>query len=238
LRRFIIAAVVIVAVIAVVYFTKPGPSERPPDNSPGAGETLDIPSYRAPTEIEVGDGGATADGGAPTAASVPVAKHGKDAVVRSQSGGGGKLKVVKRERYPADWDNPHEVPFRVLKQLRREYRRQGDFNEASVRKYSGAAVEVRGAVMPIDPVGEEGVLKRFWIANTMIVMAGCVFCFPPTMGDLVYVDSSSQPYKVDREQLYRSIVKVEAIGRLELGPNRSSDGVEYMFGLELKEITD
>jgi hypothetical protein len=238
LKRIIIAAVVVVAVVAVVYFTKPGPPERPPDDQASAGETLDIPSYRAPTAIESNDGGPTADAGAPTAASVPVTKHGKNAVVRSQGDDSGKLKVVERKRYPADWDNPHEVPFRVLKKLRREFRQQGDFNQDTARQYSGAAVRVRGAVMPIDPVGEEGLLKRFWIANTIIVMAGCVFCFPPTMGDLVYVDAGSDPYEVDREQLYRSIVKVEALGRLELGPNRSADGVEYMFGLELKEISD
>ena len=238
MKRLIIAAVVIVAVVAVVYFTKPGAPERPPENKPSVGERLDIPSYRAPTEIEIGDGGATGDGGAPTAASVPVSKHGKNAVVRSKEGGSVKLPVVKRQRFRADWDHPIEVPFREFKRLRREYRRDKDFTAETLQRFSGAAVQVRGAVMPIDPVGEEGVLRRFWIANTMIVMAGCVFCFPPTMGDLVYVDASSKPYEVDREQLYRSIVKVEALGRLELGPNRSSDGVEYMFGLELKEISD
>jgi hypothetical protein len=237
-KPYIIAGVVIVAVVAVVYFTKPGPPERQRDDEPTADATPDIPSYRAPTELKIGDGGAAPESKAPTAASVPVSKHGKDAVVRSKEGDSVRLPAVKRKRFPADWDKPIEVPFREFKRLRREYRQAKDFTSETLRRFSGAAVQVRGAVMPIDPVGEEGVLKRFWIANTMIVMAGCVFCFPPTMGDLVYVDASSKPYEVDREQLYRSIVKVEALGRLELGPNRSSDGVEYMFGLELREISD
>ena len=94
----------------------------------------------------------------------------------------------------------------------------------------------RGAVMPIDAVPKSGKMSRFWLANPMVVMAGCVFCNPPTMADLIFVSTpKGAPLEVDRERLYRGVVYTKLPGRLRLGPHTSSDGVEYLFSLELKE---
>ena len=92
--------------------------------------------------------------------------------------------------------------------------------------------------MPIDPVSDSGEMKRFWLANPVIVMAGCVFCNPPTMGDLVYVTANAAPITIDPERLFRGVVMLRVLGRLELGPQKSSDGVEYVFGFELRKLVE
>jgi len=92
--------------------------------------------------------------------------------------------------------------------------------------------------MPIDPVPRSGEMQRFWLANPVVVMAGCVFCNPPTLGDLVYVTTDGAPLVVDRERLYRSVVYATLLGRLELGPGKSDDGVEYLFSMKMRERTE
>ena len=241
MKKAVIVAAVIVAAAAAVYLTKPGRGSAP--GSGAGGEADEKIVYWSPTA----DGGpdAAADGGgAPKRRIVSGGGggggrkiHDADSVVRTKDDEKG-YEFVERKQYPPDWSAPLDTPFRVLKDLRRQYRRTRTFDDATLRKYSGAAVRVSGAVMPIDPVPDSGEMERFWVANTMIVMAGCVFCFPPTMGDLVYIDASDEPYEVNREKLYRSVVKVEALGRLELGPRRTDDGVEYMFGMKLRSIDD
>lgn len=236
MKKALIVVAAVAALGGALYLTKPGGSgSAPPVDGGDAGPAERI-VYWSPAMDGGPDGGAAPDG----AAKRPRQRrmHGSADVVRSGDADGEAYQPVQRPRFAPDWKNPLDLPFRELKALRREFRRSGDFSEETVRKVSGAAVTIHGAVMPIDPVPENSRMQRFWVANTVIVMAGCVFCFPPTMGDLVYVDARKRPYKVDREQLYRSIVKVEARGRLILGPGRSPDGVEYMFGLELEKIRD
>ncbi|MFO8071082.1 MAG: hypothetical protein R6V85_04330 [Polyangia bacterium] len=249
MKKAILVVAALVAVGVAVYLTKPGRgssaggqrrSERGSAASADGGPAEKI-VYWSPSADAGPD--ASSDGGTKTVGSSFSGGggrkvHGADAVVRTKKKKADRYEAVDRKQYPPDWSSPLEIPFRELKDLRAQYRRTDTFDEKTLRKYSGAAVRVSGAVMPIDPVPESGEMKRFWVANTVIVMAGCVFCFPPTMGDLVYVDASGDPYEVDREKLYRSVVKVEALGRLELGPNRTEDGVEYMFGMELKSIED
>jgi hypothetical protein len=239
LKKAIIAVGVCAVLGVVLYLTKPGGT----GSAPPVGDADAGPPERIVTWSPGADAGP--DGGAASAAATAPAKrpgqrrmHGSADVVRSGDADEEPYRAVVRPRFPPDWKNPVDLPFRQLKALRREFRQNRDFGEETVRRFSGAAVVVSGAIMPIDPVPENSRMTRFWVANTVIVMAGCVFCFPPTMGDLVYVDASRKPYKVDREQLYRSIVKVKAHGRLVLGPGRSPDGVEYMFGLELSKIED
>ncbi len=236
------------AVLGVVlYLTKPGGAGSLPTGDQPSG-SLAGGADAGPTERIVYwspslDGGP--DGGTASAAVAGSRKrpkkrrlHGSADVVRTKDAQEEPYRAVVRPRFPPDWKAPIDLPFRQLKALRREFRQSHDFSDEKVRRYSGAAVMISGAVMPIDPVPDNGRMKRFWVANTIVVMAGCVFCFPPTMGDLVYVDAGRNPYKVDREQLYRSIVQVKALGRMVLGPGRSPDGVEYMFGLELSKIED
>lgn len=148
--------------------------------------------------------------------------------------------AVERPMYPADWKKPQLLPMRRLKELylglTMATNLGKDFDEQVVKELSGAAVIVTGAIMPLDEIPEDGRFERFWIAHPSLVMKGCVFCSPPTLGDLVYVDATDHPIHVDPEDLYNTVVISSVLGRLELGPSKTEDGIEYMYGLELEDI--
>jgi hypothetical protein len=166
-------------------------------------------------------------------------EHGRSAVLRAPEQA--EIAFLATPRPAAagpQWDSPLELKFFDLKERYRAYRKQGDFEPDVLSKLHGAAVVIAGAVMPIDPVSDSGEMKRFWLANPVIVMAGCVFCNPPTMGDLVYVTSAERPIQIDPERLFRGIVVLRGLGRLELGPRQSTDGIAYLFGLELRSVVD
>ena len=231
---------------AAVYLTKPGPGTVAVDGDSAAergsltGSDGDRRDRETPAEEEREGNLAGADGGSQTPESEdisttpPSARHGEDAVVRAGENLGGKIDRKRLTGTP-DWSSPASLGFGDFKKLRRQFRRAGDFTPDELSRLHGAAVIVRGALMPIDPVPESGKLERFWLANPIVVMAGCVFCNPPTMADLVYVRTNGAPLKVDRERLYRSVVYAKLLGRFELGPGKSEDGVEYMFGMDLEE---
>ena len=138
----------------------------------------------------------------------------------------------------ADWSHPIVLSQRRRNELYEHHRRSGSFPASVVAELHGTAVEVTGAVMPIDPVPSDGALARFWLSEPSIVMAGCAFCNPPTLGDLVYVERRDVKFRVEPERLYDAVVIVKVIGRLFLGPARTEDGVEYLYRLELKEVLD
>ena len=230
---------------AFVYLTKPDPGTASTGDGP-AGE----PDKRfeadkepkadgahqeeSPGKVAEADPGSADDRARATDATPPSARHGDDAVVRA----GENLSIGTARKRPTgtpDWSSPTSLGFRDFKMLRRQFRHAGDFTPDEISRLHGAAVTVRGALMPIDPVPESGKLERFWLANPIVVMAGCVFCNPPTMADLIYVRTSGDPLEVDRERLYRSVVYAKLLGRFELGPGKSADGVEYMFGMDLEE---
>ncbi|MCP4674486.1 MAG: hypothetical protein GY854_03005 [Deltaproteobacteria bacterium] len=159
--------------------------------------------------------------------------HGPSDVVRSRDRI--ETQTKKRRQFAPKWDSPSELTFASLKRHYRRYQSEGDFGEDQVQALSGAAIKLRGAVMPIDPVPKSGEMKRFWLSNPVIVMAGCVFCRPPTLADIVYVTMpEGGSFRVDREKLYRGIVITEILGRLDLGPVKT-DNVDYLFGLDLKK---
>lgn len=135
-------------------------------------------------------------------------------------------------------EQPTPLKFFGLKQHYRAYRKRSGFDAELLQSLSGAAVKMTGAFMPIDPIPDDGKVKRFWLANPLVVMAGCVFCTPPTLADLVYVTTGEQPLAVDREKLFSSVVMLELLGRLRLGPQTTADGVQYLFGMELRERLD
>jgi hypothetical protein len=54
----------------------------------------------------------------------------------------------------------------------------------------------------------------------------------------VLVTASREPLEVDPERLFRGVVVVKLLGRLRLGPARTKDGVEYLFGMELEREMD
>jgi len=137
-----------------------------------------------------------------------------------------------------DWSHPIVFSQRRRNELYEHRRRNRSFPAGVVAELHGASIEVTGAVMPIDPVPSDGSLNRFWLSEPSIVMAGCAFCNPPTLGDLVYVERGEVEFRVEPERLYDAVVIVKVIGRLFLGPARTTDGVEYLYRLELKEVLD
>jgi hypothetical protein len=237
--KILVGVAAVGALSAVVVLTRPGPGD--PVLSPSRVADREPPEPEPP-EPEPPDAGrpdaGSADGGS-AGGKTAADGHGPNDVVRTRDMEVKPAATAARPRFAPDWDNPKTLTFAGLRKYRREYRKHGDFSEQTVRELSGAAAVIKGAVMPIDPLPESGKMQRLWIANPMVVMAGCVFCNPPTLADIVYVQAPpGEPYGADRERLYRSVVIAEARGRLVLGPIKSSDGVEYMFGLDLTEIAD
>lgn len=242
--KVVVGVAVVGALSAAVVLTRPGPGDPiPPSDRAASRETPEPepPEPEPPDTIQPDAGPADAGVAVADAAVNPAASdgHGPNDVVRTRDIAFKAVRGRKRPRFEPNWDAPTTLTFAGLRKYRREYRKNGDFSEQTVRELSGAAVVIKGAVMPIDPLPESGEMQRLWIANPMVVMAGCVFCNPPTLADIVYVEAPrGKPYGADRERLYRSVVIAEARGRLVLGPVKTGDGVEYMFGLELIQISD
>jgi hypothetical protein len=143
--------------------------------------------------------------------------------------------LVRPDTAP-DWDAAKPLPWDRLGTLYSGfsigYKMGGDFTPEVVALH-GTAVEIEGAVLPIDP--PKGALKRFWLVRPEVARKGCLFCKPPAPGDAVYVDASKRPLKVDRAKMYTDVVVIKAVGRFLLGPAKTKDGIEYLWGLELKE---
>jgi len=100
----------------------------------------------------------------------------------------------------------------------------------------GAAAIVMGAVVPIDPPSKDGELTRFWLVKPKAVAQGCVFCAPVGLGDLVFVEvPKGRSFRVPRQRLYQDVVVVYLLGRFQLGPAITPDGVGYLLGLEYRE---
>ena len=166
-----------------------------------------------------------------------VAEHGLNAVLKVKE----KLRKGEPTELPLvepNWNNPFFMDFNVLLLLYRYYSNHGYFSQKSVEGLNGAAVILQGALMPIEPPPESGIMKRFWVANPRIVMAGCVFCNPPTLGDIVYVDASKNPIKVNREELYKNVVIIRAAGRFFLGPRQTEGEEEHLYSLELFSLIE
>jgi len=164
-------------------------------------------------------------------------QHDAGDTVRASAGGfdlkGGALTVFEPQ-----WNNPFNLTFSTLVKEYRHYKTESSFIPDGLPKMNGGAVSISGAVMPIDAPPESGEMRRFWLANPTVVMAGCVFCNPPTLADLIYVNAESKPLKVDREELYRGVMVVRILGRFFVEAAKTADGVEYLFRMEMKELED
>ncbi len=164
-------------------------------------------------------------------------QHGVGDVVRAR-GTKKTAEISGLSLKQADWNDVQPLTFRALTKDYRTYRKSKTFPEGGISGHHGAAVRISGAIMPIDSPGPDGEMQRFWLANPKVVMAGCVFCNPPTLADLIYVETGEIPFKVDREELYRSVIVLKLTGRFFIESMQTDDGVEYLFRLNLKEVSE
>lgn len=207
-------------------------------------ETVDAPRVPLPPDVEGTDDDVkppekdmkSPEKDVPESENISYAKHGTGSLLRVKEHM--KKNKQKLPLIEPDFDNPVRLTFHALKRIFEVYRlKAGVFPTIAVEKLNGAAVEISGAVMPVDAVPEDGTLVRFWLSNPVVVMAGCVFCNPPTMADLILINTpfGERPLRVNREQLFKSIVMVKMKGRMFFGPG--SDGsVEYMFKMDVHSI--
>jgi hypothetical protein len=166
-----------------------------------------------------------------------LAKHEKDAAVVKANPIEINGEPKARTMAEPSWGAVNQLDWEELGKLftgfSLGYKMGGDFT-SEVTGLHGTAVEIEGAVLPIDP--PKGPLTRFWLAKPSIVHAKCAYCEAPSPGDLVYVDAAKAPYAADRAQLYTGAVLVKAVGRFLLGPAKTNDGITYIWGMELKEL--
>jgi len=160
-----------------------------------------------------------------------MAVHARDAVDTSSFNSNG---------YPvldADFSKVRPLNFRGLKKVYTYFRLKDSFPEVVLKSLNGSAVEMVGAVMPVEKIPEDGVFPSFWLSNPVIVLAGCVFCNPPTLADIVYVEKKSgeTPFSIDREKLFKQVVLIKVTGRLFFGPESTGDQT-YLFSIEAKSV--
>lgn len=175
---------------------------------------------------------------APTGAASPIeARHQQGDAVRAAKNATlaalGHLPLAA-----ANWNAPTPLTFRNIRTNYDYLQVHKEFLPEGLPKANGQAVELSGAVMPIDKPPEDGRMTRFWLASPKVVMAGCVFCNPPTLGDLVYVEAEEHPLVVDREDLYRGVVVVRVLGRFFIKHQKTREGVEYLFRMDMKQVIE
>ena len=121
-----------------------------------------------------------------------------------------------------DYDMPpRPIEFKSLKKVYTYFRLKEKLPEPVVESLNGSLVTMVGAVMPFDKIPENGRFSTFWLANPAIVLKGCVFCNPPTMGDIVYAykDAGEIPFEFEREKLFKQVLLVKVTGRFFFGPD-------------------
>ncbi len=165
-------------------------------------------------------------------------EHGREVVVRSAGDAAAYQKAGMRfpEREP-NWDEPFQLSYQGLRKVFLYLRLYDKWPREVIEQMNGAAVTISGLVMPTGKVPQDGTMLDFWLANPIVVMAGCVFCNPPTLADLIHVETmaGSRPLKVDREQLYTDTVPVTVTGRLFFGYRKTKEGVESLFRIEMRD---
>jgi hypothetical protein len=132
-----------------------------------------------------------------------------------------------------NYNKPLDLTYYSLKKIYTYYRLKNKFPQPVVNALNGSAITLTGVVMPVDPIPKSGIMLRFWLANPVVVMAGCVFCNPPTMADLIYVEIpfGVKPLKINREKIFTDIVMIKLKGRFFFGPQKK-DGVQYLFKMD------
>jgi hypothetical protein len=165
-------------------------------------------------------------------------EHGRQVIVKNA----GNAAVFKKAgtKFPMvepNWEAPYNLSYQGLRKVNLYLRLRDKWPKEVLDQLNGAAVTISGVVMPTGPVGNDGRMIDFWLANPVVVMAGCVFCNPPTFADLLHVEamSGAKPLVVDREQLYTDTVPVTVTGRLTFGYRKTADNVESLFQIEMRD---
>lgn len=165
-------------------------------------------------------------------------EHGRQVVVKSAGNAAVYKKAgTKFAMVEPNWESPYHLSYQGLRKVNLYLRIHDKWPQEVLQQLNGAAVTISGIVMPTGPVTQDGTMMEFWLANPIVVMSGCVFCNPPTFADLLHVETMSgfKPLKVDRERLYTDTVPVTVTGRLTFGYRKTSDGVESLFQMEMRD---
>jgi len=137
-----------------------------------------------------------------------------------------------------DYDMPpRPIEFKSLKKVYTYFRLKEKLPPEVVESLNGSLVTMVGAVMPFEKIPEDGKFSTFWLSNPAIVMKGCVFCNPPTMGDIVYAykDAGEIPFEFDREKLFKQVLLVSVTGRFFFGPD-TINGQTFLNSILVKKI--
>ena len=137
-----------------------------------------------------------------------------------------------------DYDMPpRPIEFKSLKKVYTYFRLKEKLPQEVVEALNGSLVTMAGAVMPFEKIPEDGKFSTFWLSNPAIVIKGCVFCNPPTMGDIVYAykDAGERPFEFDREKLFKQVLLVKVTGRFFFGPD-TINGQTFLNSILVKDI--
>ncbi len=137
-----------------------------------------------------------------------------------------------------DYDMPpRPIEFKGLKKVYTYFRLKEKLPQEVVEVLNGSLVTMVGAVMPFEKIPDDGRFSTFWLSNPAIVMKGCVFCNPPTMGDIVYAykDAGEKPFEFEREKLFKQVLLVRVTGRFFFGPD-TINGQTFLNSILVKEI--
>lgn len=137
-----------------------------------------------------------------------------------------------------DYDMPpRPIEFKSLKKVYTYFRLKEKLPEPVVESLNGSLVTMVGAVMPFDKIPENGRFSTFWLSNPAIVLKGCVFCNPPTMGDIVYAykDAGEIPFEFEREKLFKQVLLVQVTGRFFFGPD-TINGQTFLNSILVQDI--
>ena len=137
-----------------------------------------------------------------------------------------------------DYDMPpRPIEFKSLKKVYTYFRLREKLPQEVLEALNGSLVTMVGAVMPFEKIPEDGKFSTFWLSNPAIVLKGCVFCNPPTLGDIVYVykDAGEKPFEFEREKLFKQVLLVSVTGRFFFGPE-TVNGQTYLNSILVKDI--
>ena len=137
-----------------------------------------------------------------------------------------------------DYDMPpRPIEFKSLKKVYTYFRLREKLPQEVVDSLNGSLVVMVGAVMPFEKIPEDGKFSTFWLSNPAIVMKGCVFCNPPTMGDIVYAykDAGKKPFEFEREKLFKQVLLVSVTGRFFFGPD-TINGQTFLNSILVEKI--